>query len=155
VSDPRAVLLPSTAASAAAARVNVTDGLAGAGVSPAAISDAGLVVSELVSNAIRHARPLPGATVQLTWALGNGSVEISVRDGGASTPPRPALPSLSSLGGRGLAVVERLACRWGISTGEAGTVVWAVLPAPRAAASATGTGPLSGRFEGADQAGKG
>lgn len=136
--DPRAILLPNTAASAAAARVNVTDGLAGAGVSPAAISDAELVVSELVSNAIRHARPLPGATVQLTWALGNGSVEISVRDGGASAPPRPALPSLSSLGGRGLAVVERLACRWGISTSEAGTVVWAVLPAPRAAAPANG-----------------
>lgn len=140
-----AVLLPNTAASASAARVNVTDGLAGAGISPAAISDAELVVSELVSNAIRHARPLPGATVQLTWALGNGSVEIAVRDGGASTPPRPALPSLSSLGGRGLAVVERLACRWGISTSEAGTVVWALLPAPLAVVSANGTGPLPGR----------
>ncbi len=127
----RAVLLPYAPASVAAARFGLTAELRQAGVLPAAVGDAALVVSELLSNAIRHARPLPGALVEVTWALGSGSLEITVSDGGSATRPRPAHPSLSSLGGRGLAIVEHLASRWGVSAGDTRTTVWAVLPAPR------------------------
>ncbi|MBO0774707.1 MAG: ATP-binding protein [Actinobacteria bacterium] len=126
-----AVLLPYAAASVGAARWRLTAELRHAGVFPAAVGDAALVVSELMSNAIRHARPLPGALVGVTWALDGGSLAITVSDGGSATRPRPASPPLSSLGGRGLGIVERLSCRWGVSTGEARTTVWAVLPAPR------------------------
>jgi anti-sigma regulatory factor (Ser/Thr protein kinase) len=126
------VLLPYTPASVAAARLSLTAELAGQGIFQTAISDAVLVVSELLSNAIRHASPLPGAVVQVTWELERGSLEISVRDGGGPTSPRPAHSSLSSLGGRGLEIVERLAYRWGTSTSDTGTVVWALLPAPHA-----------------------
>lgn len=131
MSGSSAVLLPYAPASVAAARWRLSADLRHAGVFPAAVGDAALVVSELMSNALRHARPLPGSLVEVTWALNGGSVEITVSDGGSATRPRPASPSLSSLGGRGLAIVEHLSCRWGVSTEDTGTTVWAVLPAPR------------------------
>ena len=147
VSGSSAVLLPYAPASVATARWRLTADLHHAGVFPAAVGDAALVVSELLSNAIRHARPLPGSLVEVTWALNGGSVEISVSDGGSATRPRPASPSLSSLGGRGLAIVEHLSCRWGVSMGDARTTVWAVMPAPR---QGTGDGQPGGA--GPDQA---
>lgn len=101
-----------------------------AGIFEGAVRDAVLVVSELLSNAIRHARPLPGANVQLAWALDNGVIEVAVSDGGGPTSPMPTHASLSSLGGRGLDIVEYLARTWGIRTDDAGLTVWAVLAAP-------------------------
>jgi anti-sigma regulatory factor (Ser/Thr protein kinase) len=152
VSGSSAVLLPFAPASVADARWRLSADLRYAGVSAVAIGDAALVVSELMSNAIRHARPLPGSLVEVTWALNGGSVEISVSDGGGATRPRPASPSLSSLGGRGLAIVEHLSCRWGVSMEDSRTTVWAVLPAPRRGGDGsrtTGTGAdwavMSGR----------
>ncbi len=131
VTGSSAVLLPYAPASVAAARWRLVADLRGAGVAQGAVADAAVVVSELLSNAIRHARPLPGFLLEVTWALDHGSVEIAVSDGGSATRPRPATASLSSLGGRGLAIVEHLASRWGVSAGDTRTTVWAVLPAPR------------------------
>lgn len=130
-----AMLLPHAPASVAAARWRLTADLRKAGVVPAAVGDAALVVSELLSNALRHARPLPGSLVEVTWAIDPDSVEITVSDGGSATRPQPASPTLSSLGGRGLAIVEHLSSRWGVTTGDASTTVWAVLPAPRPGAA--------------------
>lgn len=95
-----------------------------------AIGDAVLVVSELLSNAILHARPLPGGRVQVAWVLADDVIEVAVSDGGSATRPRPARPSLSALGGRGLAIVEYLSLRWGVDAADLGTTVWAVMPAP-------------------------
>jgi anti-sigma regulatory factor (Ser/Thr protein kinase) len=146
------VLLPYAPASVADARWRLTADLRRAGVFPAAVGDAALVVSELLSNAIRHARPLPGSLLEVTWSLDGDSVEIAVSDGGSRTQPRPAQPSLSSLGGRGLVIVEHLSSRWGVSEDDSRTTVWAVLPAPRrpapdgeVAAGWPGGGALSGR----------
>ncbi len=139
-----AVLLPYAPASVAAARWRLTSDLRSAGVISGAVGDAAVVVSELLSNAIRHARPLPGFLLEVTWALSHGCLEISVTDGGSTTRPRAATASLSSLGGRGLAIVEHLASRWGVTAADTRTTVWAVLPAPRAGAAsrpaAAGTG---------------
>ncbi len=121
------VLLPHAPASVAAARWHLAADLADAGIVGPAIGDAALVVSELLSNAIRHARPLPGSTVQVAWALVDGWLEVAVSDGGASTRPHTAHPSLFSIGGRGLAIVEHLATSWGVRTGDDGTTVWALL----------------------------
>lgn len=131
VTGSSAVLLPSAPASVADARWRLTADLRKAGVSPAAVRDAALVASELLSNAVRHARPLPGSLIEVTWALDGGSVEICVSDGGSATRPRAAHASLSSLGGRGLAIVDHLSCRWGVSADAARTTVWAVVPAPQ------------------------
>jgi anti-sigma regulatory factor (Ser/Thr protein kinase) len=124
------VLLPHAPASVVAARSQISTDLREAGVVTPAIGDAALVVSELLTNAILHARPLPGAQVLVAWALRERSLEVAVSDGGSMTRPRTAQPSLSSIGGRGLAIVENLACRWGVLPSDFGLTVWAVLPAP-------------------------
>ena len=124
------VHLPYAPASVAVARKRLAADLDAAGVVHAAVGDAALVVSELLSNAIRHARPLPGANVQVAWAVGNGSVEVAVSDGGGPTRPYPAHASVSALGGRGLDIVEYLSKTWGIRADPAGLTVWAILAAP-------------------------
>jgi anti-sigma regulatory factor (Ser/Thr protein kinase) len=112
------------------------------------IGDAALVLSELLSNAIRHARPLPGALVQVSWALRDGSLTVSVRDGGSRTRPHAGHPSPSSLGGRGLAIVECLASTWGVQDSTGGVTVWAILPAP----PCCGPGQVNGHAQSAGEA---
>jgi anti-sigma regulatory factor (Ser/Thr protein kinase) len=126
------VLLPCAPSSVAVARRRLAADLFAAGIFDSAICDAALVVSELLSNAIRHARPLPGSQLQVTWILAAGSVEVAVRDGGGHTRPHAGHPSLSALGGRGLGIVEHLSARWGMRDDDGGLTVWAVLPAPSA-----------------------
>jgi anti-sigma regulatory factor (Ser/Thr protein kinase) len=117
-------------ASVAAARWRLSADLREAGVADPAVGDAALVLTELLSNAILHASPLAGCTLQVTWALAEGWVEVAVSDGGSTTEPRPQHPPPSATGGRGLAIVETLSRSWGVSSGEEGTTVWAVVPAP-------------------------
>jgi anti-sigma regulatory factor (Ser/Thr protein kinase) len=112
------------------ARRQLTDELSAAGVTGRAVGDAALVVSELVSNSILHAWPLPGEKLQVAWLVEPGSVEVAVRDGGGPTQPRQHYPAGSSLGGRGLGIVDRLSEDWGIRRDDTGQTVWAVLPAP-------------------------
>ena len=112
------------------------------------IGDAALVLSELLSNAIRHARPLPGALVQVSWALCDGSLTVSVRDGGSRTHPHAGHPSPSALSGRGLAIVECLASTWGVQDSTGGVTVWAMLPA----LPCRGSGPVNGHAQSASEA---
>jgi anti-sigma regulatory factor (Ser/Thr protein kinase) len=131
VSTASIVLLPYTPSSVATARGRLDTDLREAGMMAAAIGDAALVLSELLSNAIRHARPLPGCMVRVAWTLSGGSLRVSVSDGGGPTRPRAERPSVSALGGRGLAIVEHLSSSWGIRSSGGRITVWAVLPAPR------------------------
>jgi anti-sigma regulatory factor (Ser/Thr protein kinase) len=124
------VLLPYTPASVAVARERLAADLVAAGIFDGAVGDAVLVVSELMSNAIRHARPLPGSNVQVAWAFDDDGIEVAVSDGGAATRPVPAHATVSELGGRGLDIVEYLSRKWGVRTDDAGITVWAVLSAP-------------------------
>jgi anti-sigma regulatory factor (Ser/Thr protein kinase) len=124
------VLLPWAPASVAVARQRLAADLSAAGIFEAAVGDAVLVVSELLSNAIRHARPLPGTSVQVAWALADEAIELAVSDGGAATTPARTHASVSALGGRGLDIIEYVASRWGIRSDDSGQTVWAVLAAP-------------------------
>jgi anti-sigma regulatory factor (Ser/Thr protein kinase) len=130
VSTSSVVLLPYMPASVAAARWRLSAELREAGVADPAVGDAALVLSELLSNAILHASPLNGSTLQVMWALTGEWVEVSVSDGGSTSRPQTQHPPPSSTGGRGLAIVEYLSRCWGVNTNDHGTTVWAVVPAP-------------------------
>jgi anti-sigma regulatory factor (Ser/Thr protein kinase) len=130
------VLLPAAPASVGIARRSLTEELLAVGVGEPAITDAALIVSELLSNAIRHARPLPGSWLRVAWSLDAGSVEIAVSDGGSPTRPRQAHAPRSSLGGRGISIVQHLSRAWGVRDDDGALTVWAILAAP-----ARGFGP--------------
>lgn len=129
------VLLPYAPSSVAVARQRLSTDLQDWGVFATAIDDAVLVVSELLSNALRHAHPLPSGMVRVAWLWTDDHVEVAVSDGGAATEPRAGRPTLSSLGGRGLGIVEYVAERWGVRHDGETTTVWAVLPAPHGVAN--------------------
>jgi anti-sigma regulatory factor (Ser/Thr protein kinase) len=135
----RNVMLPYTPASVTGARQELCRDLRAMEIDEDRVDDAALVLSELVSNALRHARPLPDPdspedSVGVSWraevdrgSQSCGWVEIAVRDGGSSTMPRVARPSVSGLGGRGLGIVQTLSGRWGTEMDATTTTVWAVL----------------------------
>ena len=108
------LMLPYTASSVGVARRRLIGDLAEAGVFEATACDAGLVLSELISNALRHATPLPGSVVRVAWRLDDDCLEIAVSDGGGPTVPAVNEPGHSAIGGRGLGIVDRLALRWGV-----------------------------------------
>lgn len=85
-----------------------------------------LIVSELVTNAIRHGRPLAtDGTVHVDWTVTDRGVGIEVTDGGDGLP-RAATQSDQGEGGRGLALVDALATRWGVAhAATSATTVWA------------------------------
>jgi len=124
------LLLPFTASSVGVARRRLIAELISAGIFEGSARDAALVLSELISNALRHASPLPGAKVKVAWILRRDSVEVAVSDGGGRTVPELAQPTASSVGGRGLGIVARLSRHWGVRSGDGEMTVWAELPAP-------------------------
>lgn len=151
------LLLPYTAASVGVARRRLISDLTEAGVFEATACDAGLVLSELISNALRHATPLPGEQVRVAWRLGTHSVEIAVSDGGGPTVPIVNRPASSAVGGRGLGIVQRLSLRWGVYSGTgdgdgqgAGeTTVWAEIALHFDGACEAGTEPEGANATGA------
>lgn len=138
VATSSALMLPFTASSVGVARRRLIRDLTKAGVYEGTACDAGLVLSELISNALRHATPLPGRVVRVSWTLLRDTVEVAVTDGGGPTAPAVNEPTTWSIGGRGLGIVARLSLRWGVrATGESAedgdgeqptTTVWAALP---------------------------
>jgi anti-sigma regulatory factor (Ser/Thr protein kinase) len=76
-----------------------------------------LVVTELTTNAVRHARTL--FTVAMTWDGRRLRIEVS----DAHPVPRDQ-PSPDPLGGRGLLLVEQIADRWGYDPHERGKTIW-------------------------------
>jgi anti-sigma regulatory factor (Ser/Thr protein kinase) len=130
VSASSVLMLPYTASSVGVARRRLIGDLTDSGVHEATACDAGLVLSELISNALRHATPLPDSTVRVAWRFQGDCVEIAVSDGGGPTSPAVNEPGSSAIGGRGLGIVERLSLRWGVYPATEGTsevTVWAQL----------------------------
>lgn len=90
----------------------------------ALVDTATLLVSELVTNAVLHARTPPEIIVR----LGRDEVRIEVLDG-SDRLPRAKGYGVESSTGRGLLLVDRLAAAWGTEVREAGKVVWFALRA--------------------------
>lgn len=120
--------LPFRAESAAVARQRLVDWLHNLrAVDGQQREDARLVLSELVGNAVRHARPLADGTMRVAWAATSNAIDIAVTDGGALTSPERLDVGASSSSGRGLAIVEILSSRWWVESGCSRTTVHAML----------------------------
>lgn len=95
-----------------------------------------LVLSELLTNAGRHARVPQGREIETRFSRvggGGGGVRVEVHDASA-VPPQERKPGPDAAGGRGLLLVAAVADRWGFGdrTGP-GKVVWAEVMRPPAA----------------------
>jgi len=110
--------LPPDRAAAASARRFVSDTMREWGCDDL-IPDAELLVSELVTNAVLHARSATRVTIE----RGGTTLRVSVCDDSRDRPHlRDGGPEAVS--GRGLVIVDRVARRWGVDTNEAGKCVW-------------------------------
>ena len=122
--------VPSTMSSAVDVRRALVSELRALGVDAIVVDEAEIVISELVANAVRHAKPLPDGTIRVKWTVRPGVVEIEVTDGGGPTTPHPAPHSVWSAGGRGLRIVGSLAHEWGVREDRSGSTVWASMGGP-------------------------
>ncbi|MFJ9345084.1 ATP-binding protein [Streptomyces sp. NPDC101237] len=116
------------------ARHRMRDQLRTRGVSESVIDDAVLILSELLSNACKHGRPLGDALagdgdVRAAWRVDTrGRLVVEVTDGGGPTRPAPMTPSVTAHGGRGLNIITALADDWGVRDDARGEVtVWVVI----------------------------
>jgi anti-sigma regulatory factor (Ser/Thr protein kinase) len=104
-------------------------------VGPAVLADATLLVSELVSNAVRHGHADDeNHHVIMYIALSPERLRVEVCDGGPGFDPRNPPPPRPDSGRMGLLFVDKLSSRWGVSTDD-GACVWFELD--RSAAGAT------------------
>ena len=113
------------AALAATVRHSLKDSLSGQGATQEAIEDLLLIASELFSNSLSHARPLPGGTVEVEWSVQDEVARISVTDGGAEHGPTLTQAGDADVHGRGLSIVAALSEQWGVTSTPASTTVWA------------------------------
>ncbi len=88
--------------------------------------DLKLLVSELVTNSVRHADVDGDNTVWLDVAVGPDRIRLDVADSGSGfQAPELPEPGVPRVGGWGLALVNQLCDRWG--TSDKGSHVWAEL----------------------------
>lgn len=81
-----------------------------------------LLVSEVVSNAVRHSAGPEDAAIALEATVTDQSVRVAVTDAGDGFTPRKRDPE--RLGeGYGLYLLEKAATSWGVAR-EGGTTVW-------------------------------
>jgi serine/threonine-protein kinase RsbW len=109
------------------ARRLVSQTLAARGVRSDVVADSLSVLSELVGNALRHARPRADGDIGVKLALDDQSIVISVADGGAATVPSIVSPAPLARGGRGLGIVHTLTRDWGVKESSDGNTVFGIL----------------------------
>jgi anti-sigma regulatory factor (Ser/Thr protein kinase) len=114
--------LPPRTTAPALARTTVSSAIGP--VRPEVAEQVELLTSEVVTNAIRHARTDPLAEVILRVDASNDHVRVEVLNPGPSfDPPVPSRPDLSGTG-LGLFLVDALADAWGVDREGPRTKVW-------------------------------
>ena len=106
--------LPADRTAAASARRLVRTRL-GRLVAADALDDILLVVSELVTNAVRHGR----GDVELKISFDGNVLSGEVCDGGDGFVAAQDSSTSGAVGGNGLHIVDRLTQRWGVAEGSA------------------------------------
>jgi anti-sigma regulatory factor (Ser/Thr protein kinase) len=115
------VALPAAGRAAGVARRRVRDALGSWGLWHLE-ETATLLVSELVGNAVRHARA-GGSRLELRLEAAGAWLRIEVSDGDRRLP-LPRVPSGLEESGFGFVLVEALAGKWGVRETAAGKAVW-------------------------------
>lgn len=121
---------PSVTGSAPAARRATHAALAGWGVEGCGVGHSALVVSELMTNAVRHGH-VPGRLVELRLTYDREkALTVEVSDAGDGRPPPEAGHTVDvglAESGRGLTLVAAFAEAWGVADRAVGKTVWARL----------------------------
>ncbi|MGW6707953.1 ATP-binding protein [Streptomyces sp. NPDC054956] len=113
------------------ARARLREQLAEWGVGPEPAETAELLLSELVTNAVRHARAPHGRDIGVRLARYGGVLRVEVTDAGPAVTLAPHAAAEWDEWGRGLAIVAALAARWGQCPRRngIGKAVWAEVAA--------------------------
>ena len=82
------------------------------------LTNVSLLVSELVTNSIRHTEASPSAAIGLHAQVFADRVRVEVRDHGPGFEPAARTPDRTSRSGWGLFLVDQLADRWGVTRDE-------------------------------------
>ncbi len=83
-----------------------------------------LLVSEVVTNAVRHVDPSQGRQVELEISVTDERTRVDVRDQGSGFKPRAERPAGGREGGFGLRLVEQASSRWGTGMNKGRFSVW-------------------------------
>jgi serine/threonine-protein kinase RsbW len=113
--------LPASPEAASAAR-HALDEL-GDAVPDARLRDVRLLVSEVVTNAVRHANLVADDAIELVVELNRRTLRVEVHDRGGGFVPSAPSPDPTRPSGWGLYLVAELADRWGVDSDET-TLVW-------------------------------
>ena len=105
-------------------RDRVTLVLAEWGLTDEAVEPTLMVVTELLSNTIDHARGPVSVSVGMS---AGGVVHVKVQDA-SPEPPQMRPPDPARIRGRGVYLVDALSLRWGWTPEPPGKVVWADVP---------------------------
>ncbi|MEO3870002.1 ATP-binding protein [Nonomuraea sp. B12E4] len=111
-------LLPSVPSGVGKARSLVRTELTG-WAPQQAIDDCLLIVSELVTNAVRHG----GSAYALRLEVREDRLYGEVFDPGDGVPQQRS-PDIDAISGRGLQIVAALSDAWGVTPGDGGKTVW-------------------------------
>ncbi|MFF6955186.1 ATP-binding protein [Streptomyces sp. NPDC008317] len=94
---------------------------------PEVAGDAGLLVSELATNAVRYGR-VAGRLFRVEVRLADDVLRVGVTDArGERRPQVPEAVSDDDESGRGLLIVAAVAARWAVVPLDVGKTVWAEL----------------------------
>jgi anti-sigma regulatory factor (Ser/Thr protein kinase) len=109
-------------------------------VAAAALYDASLCLSELVTNAVQHPDQQAGDEFQLVLSLSDEALRVEVADPGSDFTP--GQPTTGDERGWGLFIVDQLSARWGTEPATDRTVVW--FEVARGGSSAVDAGTAAG-----------
>jgi anti-sigma regulatory factor (Ser/Thr protein kinase) len=101
------------------------------------VDDAVLLVSEVVSNSVRHASLDETDAIEVRIRGSHSKLRVDVSDPGPGFDPDRVRP-LGHNGGWGLHLLDRLATRWGVERNDV-TRVWFEVASPVSADSPSGT----------------